>query len=57
MRWSKPRSGMVDGYWQPQELPGLGDEVDEKEAARHPCKPEPRTGSDALLPDGTVVNR
>ncbi len=47
---------MVDGYWQLHELPGLGVEVDEKEAARHPYKPEPQTGSDAVLSDGTVVN-
>ncbi len=47
---------MKDGYWQIHELPGLGIEVDEKEAAKHPYKPEPQSGTDAILSDGTIVN-
>lgn len=47
---------MIDGCWQIPEAPGLGVEVNEVEARKHPYKPEPQSGSDARLTDGTIVN-
>ncbi len=47
---------MVDGCWQLPQAPGLGIEVDERVAAKHPFKQEPFTSRDAVLPDGTVVD-
>jgi galactonate dehydratase len=46
----------IDGYWQVPDAPGLGVEIDEAEAARHPFKQEVLTATDAVLPDGTVVD-
>ncbi len=45
-----------DGYWEVPEAPGLGVEVDEAEARKHPYRPEPQSGAEAMLPDGTVVD-
>jgi galactonate dehydratase len=45
-----------DGHWDAPDLPGLGIEIDEAVAARHPFKPEPQLAADAVLPDGTVVD-
>ena len=36
--------------------PGLGVEIDETAAARHPYQPEPQQATAAVLPDGTVVD-
>jgi galactonate dehydratase len=47
---------MVDGHWQIPEAPGLGIEIDETVAAKHPFKQEVLTATDAVLPDGTVVD-
>ncbi|MBL8699119.1 MAG: D-galactonate dehydratase, partial [Alphaproteobacteria bacterium] len=47
---------MVGGCWQIPETPGLGVEVDERVAARHPYKQEPFTSIEAQLPDGTIVD-
>jgi galactonate dehydratase len=47
---------MVDGHWQIPEAPGLGIEIDEKVAARHPFKQEILAATEAVLPDGTVVD-
>lgn len=47
---------MVDGHWQIPEVPGLGVEIDEAVAARHPFKQEIMAATDARLPDGTVVD-
>lgn len=47
---------MVDGHWQVPEAPGLGIEIDEAVAARHPFRQEILTATDAVLPDGTVVD-
>jgi galactonate dehydratase len=47
---------MVDGHWQVPDRPGLGIEVDEAECARHPFKPEVYHTTNAVLPDGTVVD-
>jgi galactonate dehydratase len=47
---------MVDGHWQVPDRPGLGIEVNEQEAARHPFKPEVYHTTNAVMPDGTVVD-
>lgn len=47
---------MVDGCWQVPEAPGLGIEVDEAVAARHPFKPEVMHTTHAVMSDGTVVD-
>jgi galactonate dehydratase len=47
------RSG---SYWAVPETPGLGIEVDEQEAAKHPYRQEVFHTVNAVLPDGTVVD-
>ncbi|MBZ0228663.1 MAG: galactonate dehydratase [Bauldia sp.] len=47
---------MVDGAWQIPEAPGLGVEVDEKVAARHPFEQEVYHATHAVLDDGTIVD-
>ncbi len=47
---------MVDGAWQIPEAPGLGVEVDERVAAKHPFKQEIIHSVEARLPDGTIVD-
>ncbi len=47
---------MIDGYWELPDAPGLGVEVDEAEAARHPFRPEVLHAQNAILPDGTIVD-
>ena len=47
---------MLDGHWQVPEAPGLGVEIDEAVAARHPFKQEIMAATEAVLPDGTVVD-
>ncbi|RUT99535.1 galactonate dehydratase [Mesorhizobium sp. USDA-HM6] len=47
---------MVDGCWQVPEAPGLGVEVDEAVADRHPYKPEVMHTTHAVLADGTIVD-
>ncbi|MCK6452355.1 MAG: galactonate dehydratase [Alphaproteobacteria bacterium] len=47
---------MVDGHWQLPEAAGLGVEVNEREAAKHPFKPEVYHTTNAVLDDGTVVD-
>ncbi|GJE69442.1 galactonate dehydratase [Methylorubrum podarium] len=46
----------VDGCWLVPEAPGLGIEVDEAVAARHPFKPEVLHTTNAVMPDGTIVD-
>jgi galactonate dehydratase len=46
-----------DGCWQVPQEPGLGVDVDEREAGRHPYVPEDWAAAQALMPDGTVVDR
>jgi len=43
-------------HWLVPTEPGLGVEVDEREAAKHPYKPEVAHSSTAVLADGTVVD-
>jgi galactonate dehydratase len=47
---------MVDSHWSVPELPGLGVEVDEALARRHPYRQEPIATADATMSDGTVVD-
>jgi galactonate dehydratase len=47
---------MVDGCWQVPGAPGLGVEVDEGVAARHPYQAEIMHTTNAVLADGTVVD-
>ena len=47
---------MVDGCWQVPEAPGLGIEIDEAVAARHPFEQEVLHTVNAVLADGTVVD-
>jgi len=47
---------MVDGAWQIPEAPGLGVEVNEAVAAKHPFQQEVLHAQHAVLPDGTVVD-
>jgi galactonate dehydratase len=47
---------MVDGCWEVPESPGLGVEVDEAVAARHPFRPEVIHTTNAVLDDGTIVD-
>lgn len=47
---------MVDGAWQIPEAPGLGVEVDERVAAKHPFKQEIIHSVEAKLADGTIVD-
>jgi galactonate dehydratase len=45
-----------DGAWDVPETPGLGIEIDEKAASRHPFKQEIILSRDAILSDGTIAN-
>jgi galactonate dehydratase len=47
------RSG---AYWEVPQEPGLGIEINEQAAARHPFKQEHFESAHATLPDGTVVD-
>ena len=44
------------GFWSIPEAPGLGIEVNEKEADRYPYKEEIFTATDSYLDDGTVLD-
>ncbi|GAA0948950.1 enolase C-terminal domain-like protein [Pseudonocardia zijingensis] len=46
----------VGSHWEIPTAPGLGVEVDEAAAARHPYEPEVPHSSSAVLGDGTVVD-
>lgn len=47
---------MEDGHWQVPDRPGLGVEIDENVAARHPFAPEVIHATHAVLDDGTIVD-
>ncbi|MBL8689656.1 MAG: galactonate dehydratase [Rhodospirillaceae bacterium] len=47
---------MVNGSWQIPTAPGLGVEVDERVAAKHPFKQEIIHSVEAKLADGTIVD-
>jgi len=46
----------VGGYWQIPDGPGLGVEIDEPAAARHPFAPESLQTRNAVMNDGTIVD-
>ncbi|MET7637672.1 enolase C-terminal domain-like protein [Streptomyces sp. NPDC005438] len=46
----------VGNHWTLPTAPGLGVEVDEREAAQHPYQPEVAHSGSAVLADGTVVD-
>jgi galactonate dehydratase len=46
----------IGSHWQVPTEPGLGVDVDEREAAKHPFQPEVAHSSSAVLTDGTVVD-
>ncbi len=43
-------------FWEVPEAPGLGVEIDEAEAAKHPFEPEVMHARGAVPPDGTIVD-
>ena len=47
---------MIDGHWQVPQAPGLGIDVDEIICARHPYAAEVMHTSNAVMPDGTIVD-
>nr|WP_272212675.1 enolase C-terminal domain-like protein [Marinicella sp. W31]MDC2878588.1 enolase C-terminal domain-like protein [Marinicella sp. W31] len=47
---------LVDGFWHAPEAPGLGIEINEEEAARHPFEQEVIPAMEACLTDGTVAH-
>ncbi|HJW84621.1 MAG TPA: galactonate dehydratase [Anaerolineae bacterium] len=57
-RWDVVRHSLTtqDGYWLPTDAPGLGIEVDEAAAARHPFKPEVIHSMTVRAPDGAILD-
>ena len=47
---------MIDGHWQRPDVPGLGIEVDERACEAHPFQQEVLHATNAVLPDGTIVD-
>lgn len=47
---------LLDGCWTIPTGPGLGIEINEAAAAKHPFQPEIVPALDAILPDGTIAN-
>jgi galactonate dehydratase len=57
-RWDVVKHGlkMENGYWVKAETPGLGIEVDEAEAAKHPFQQETFATSVARAADGAILD-
>ncbi len=57
-RWDVVRSTLEtrDGYWLPSEAPGLGIDVDEDAARRHPFQQERMHSLTIRAPDGAVLD-
>lgn len=57
-RWDVVRHSLEtrDGHWLPSDAPGLGIEVNEKEAAKHPFKPEIYHSLTIRANDGSVLD-
>jgi galactonate dehydratase len=57
-RWDVVKHGlkMEKGYWAKTEAPGLGIEVNEAEAAKHPFKQETFATSVARAADGAILD-
>jgi len=47
---------LANGSWKVPDAPGLGIEIDEVAAARHPFEPEVIPALDSILPDGRIAN-
>jgi galactonate dehydratase len=47
---------MIEGYWAKTDAPGLGIEVNEVEAAKHPFKQETSATSVARAADGAILD-
>ena len=46
----------TDSYWEVPQRPGLGVEINEAQAIKHPYKPEVQHATSAVLADGTIVD-
>ena len=57
-RWDVVQSSLVteNGYWLPTTAPGLGIEVNEAAAARHPFKQEVIHALNARAHDGAILD-
>jgi galactonate dehydratase len=57
-RWEVVRSSLAtrDGYWLPASAPGLGIEIDEAAAARHPFRQEVIHSLTARAHDGAILD-
>ncbi len=57
-RWDVVKHSLTtkDGYWQIADAPGLGIEVDEKEAAKHPFQQEYMHSTTIRAADGAVLD-
>jgi galactonate dehydratase len=57
-RWEVVQHSLVsqDGYWLPNDAPGLGIEVNEEAAARHPFKQEVIHPMTVRAHDGAVLD-
>ncbi len=57
-RWDVVRHDLKtkDGYWLPCDAPGLGVEVDENAAARHPFQQEVMHSTTVRAPDGAILD-
>ena len=47
---------LVDGHWEVPEAPGLGIEIDEVAAAKHPFEQEVIPATESILADGRIAN-
>ncbi|MGH9451801.1 MAG: enolase C-terminal domain-like protein, partial [Terriglobia bacterium] len=57
-RWDVVRHSLEthNGYWQKSELPGLGVEVNESEAAKHPFQQEVMHPATIRARDGAILD-
>jgi galactonate dehydratase len=57
-RWDVVRHSLVtqDGHWLPSNAPGLGIDVDEHEAAKHPFRPEVHHSMTVRADDGAILD-
>ena len=57
-RWDVVRSDLrtENGYWLPAQAPGLGIEVDEDQAKKHPFRQEVMHSTTIQAPDGAILD-
>jgi galactonate dehydratase len=57
-RWDVVRSHLSteNGYWLPTQAPGLGIEVDEEQAKKHPFRQEVMHSTTIQAPDGAILD-